>query len=116
MVRRKSDEISGQPDIKRVRTSLPVFRVARASASTTRTSRVTTIRRNARGRRGHSTDDKVHSPDPAIDQKQQPEAGDIVPDPPMPYLEELDDPAISIPLQPPKAKRTQKNTTSVSSP
>jgi hypothetical protein len=78
---------------------------------------VTTIKKNAHGQRGHLTEDKVYSPEPpipSIDQR-QPEADEIISDL-LPYLEQLDEPLSSIPPQGSKAKRIQKNTTSVSSP
>jgi hypothetical protein len=109
MSRRKADDTTGQLATKRKRTSAPTFRVARTPATTGRTSRVTVLKTGFRGRRGYSTEDRVHLPDPSVGQ--QPEASGVVPDSPPPDLGQLDDPA---PLQPPKPKRTQKNTTSVS--
>jgi hypothetical protein len=103
MSRRKADDTSDQLATKRTRRSAPVFRVARAPATISRTSRVTVIRTGPRGRRGYSTEDKVYSPVPLVDQ--QPEADLPQPD--------LDNPS---PLQPSKPKRTRENTTSVSFP
>jgi hypothetical protein len=116
MSRRKHDEHSGQLASKRVRSSTPAFRIARTPAIS-RTSRVTTIRKNARGRRGHLTEDKVYSPkgpNPLIDER-QPEADEIISDF-SPYLEDPEEPLNTIPLQDLKAKRVQKNTTSAGSP
>ena len=59
-------------------------------------------------------EDKVYSLVPSI-VEQQPEVNNGLSDP-LPYLEQLDDPASlsSIPPQPPIVKRKQKNTTLVS--
>jgi hypothetical protein len=144
MSRRKAHDTSGQPATKR---ACPAFRVAQVpttSESTTqttgsrqvcRTSRVSTIKKNARGRRGYLTEDKVHSESQSIDdapptptqtdQLEQPAADRIVLDSPLlsdisplddPDYGQLDDPAPdpAASIQRPKPKRIQKNTTSVS--
>jgi hypothetical protein len=108
MGKRDPGAVANQPS-KRVCKSAPAFRLARVAA-TSRTSRVTTIKKNARGRRGHSTGDIVyrnHSVDRQWPEADWPEADGIVSDPPEPHPDQ--------PLDPPKAKRKQKNTIAVSS-
>ncbi|KAM6490236.1 hypothetical protein JOM56_014213 [Amanita muscaria] len=98
-----------QPTSKRKRTSTP-FRVARGSTVVNRTSRLTTIRTNARGRRGYLTEGRRPDPSPSVNKEL---SDDAVPDPPLPDLRQLDnDPGTSVPPQPPKPKRTRQNTTS----
>ncbi|KAM6491207.1 hypothetical protein JOM56_013446 [Amanita muscaria] len=98
-----------QPTSKRKRTSTP-FRVARGSTVVNRTSRLTTIRTNARGRRGYLTEGRHPDPSPSVNKEL---SDDAVPDPPLPDLGQLDnDPGTSVPPQPPKPKRTRQNTTS----
>jgi len=117
MSRRKADDTSNQLATKRTRTSVPVFRVARAPATTSRTSRVTIIKTGSRGRRGYSTEEKVYPLAPSVDQ--EPEADPPQPevDPPQPEVDppqpDLDNPSSQQPLKP---KRIRNNTTSVSLP
>jgi hypothetical protein len=110
MGRRKNADDSSHSANKRVRTSTPVFRAAqvsssRVSTSSNRTSRLTIIKKNARGRRGHQTVDQTEGRglDSLIaDDLQVPD--EVVPDLPLPDLAGP---------QSPKPKRQQKNTTSV---
>ena len=114
-----SDSPAAQRTNKRVRTSTPTFRLARESAVSNRTSRVTTIKKNALGRRGYQTDDR-HLIYESLDLEGLP--GEAVPNSPLPdgpgleqldYELELPDPETVIPPQSPKPKRKRQNTTSV---
>lgn len=113
---------------KQRRTSTPAFRVSRAPSgtlTTNRTSRLTTIRTNAHGRRGYLTENRSLLPDPdRPDPLFSPSANEEPPgeansDSPLDLeqpFELNDDPqtfAPSVPPKLPKAKRKQKNTTSV---
>ncbi|KAH9965071.1 hypothetical protein BGW80DRAFT_1255055, partial [Lactifluus volemus] len=102
---------------KQRRTSTPAFRVARESSGTAvnRSSRLTTIRTNAHGRRGYLTESRSLLPDPdplsslSINEELPDEA---VPDPPA-YWQLNDNQAQTVvPSKPPKPKRKRQNTTS----
>jgi hypothetical protein len=111
MEKRKVDDASHQPVPKRTRSSALTFRVARAPPTRRRSSRVTTIKKTAGGRRGHLTEDRLHSPDASATLTNV-----VVSDPPLPDLGQLDDAGVlaGVPSQPSKSKRIRKNTTSVS--
>ena len=111
MEKRKADNVSHQPVPKRSRSSAFTFRVARAPTTRRRSSRVTTIKKTAGGRRGQLTEDRLHS----LNDSGTPN-GVVVSDPPLPDLGQLDDAGVpaEVPSQPSKSKRIRKNTTSVS--
>jgi hypothetical protein len=106
------NDVSGsQPASKRIRTSssTPTFRVARAPVN--RTSRLTTIRKSARGRRGYQTQPRHPSAnedlsDEAVSEPPPPDLGELNCDP-----ETL--PESFVPFRPPKQKRERQNNTSV---
>jgi hypothetical protein len=102
---------------KRKHASTPAFCVAQVSrrgSTLNRTSRLTTINKNAHGRRGYQTEDRrliTNDPEVPPDEAVQPKP---VLDLPLSDLGELDyEPETSVPPQLPKSKRNRQNTTSV---
>lgn len=112
--KRKAGDASDQPAQRRL--STPGFCLAQALVTRNWTSHVTVLRRMTCGRWGHQTEDRVHSPDnkPSSSTDQQPAVDEVFQDPPLPDLEQLDNPDVSVPIQPLKTKRVRKNTMSVS--
>ncbi|KAI0245298.1 hypothetical protein BJV78DRAFT_1277455 [Lactifluus subvellereus] len=108
-----------QPANKQTHSSAPAFRAAWAPSTSTgsvvtRTSRITTIKTNARGRRGYLTGSRHLQSDPlfspSVGKEELPDGAVL--DLPLPDLEQLNyDTETSVPPQPPKPKRDRPNTT-----
>lgn len=114
---RKTTNTSGtQPATKRVRTSssTPTFRTSRARQSVKGATRHITIRQNAHGRRGHITEARrpMANEEPSDEPTMlpPPDLGAFAFD----HGELSHDPETSVPTEPLKPKRKQRNTTSVS--
>lgn len=110
MPRRNADNPSSQRANKRVRSSIPKFRVATTNRNAGRTSRVTILKRGPSGRRGYRTLYIVHPPSdtgpPEISIDQQRDTDENFLD--LPVDLDADDSATSTATPIPKPKRTQK--------
>ena len=125
MSKRDADSIppTAQSANKQRRTSTPAFRLACQETSSSgkgvsRTLRLTTIKTNALGRRGHLTESRSSLPEPEFSQispsVNEELPGEGVPDSLLLDPEQLDDNLQKyVPSKPPKPKGKQQNTTLV---